>query len=169
LWITSKYADLAAPIPLASGNEAELIRAEALAETGQVASAMGIVNSRRAAAGLGPLSATTPAAAVAIILDERKVALAFEGGHRLNDILRRNLPWKGGSRLHPGRQSVHGATVRRDDLLALPHEGAKRGVDYSAGAGAVGPAAAPLRPADERKGPILRSALFVLPGGARRK
>ena len=94
-WQTSKYASLSSPIRLASGIEARLIQAEGLAETGNVAGAMALVNAGRADAGLGPVSATTTAAAVTIILKERQAELAFEGGHRLADLLRRNLPWKG--------------------------------------------------------------------------
>lgn len=95
LWISTKYTSLASPIVLASGKEARLIRAEGLAESGDVPGAMVILNADRAAAGLGPLAATSAAQAVAHVISERRVILAFEGGHRLNDILRRQLPWKG--------------------------------------------------------------------------
>lgn len=95
-WQSSKYSALNAPIRLASGVEARLIRAEALAETGDVAGAMALVNAGRVASGLpGNKTAGTTAAAVAIVLAERRAELAFEGGHRLNDVLRRTLPWKG--------------------------------------------------------------------------
>ena len=95
LYATTKYAALNSPEVLASGREARLIQAEGLAETGNVAGAMALVNTRRAEVGLGPVSAGTIAAAVTIILNERRAELAFEGGHRLNDLLRRGLPWKG--------------------------------------------------------------------------
>ncbi len=95
LWITNKYANLGSPLVLASGKEARLIRAEGLAETGDIPGAMAILNAGRATAGLAPLTATTTAQAVAAVLSERRVLLAFEGGHRLNDILRRQIPWKG--------------------------------------------------------------------------
>ena len=94
-WQTSKYAALNSPIRLASGVEARLIQAEGLAETGNVAGAMALVNAGRAGDSLPPLAAGSTAAAVTIILKERQAVLAFEGGHRLNDLLRRNLPWKG--------------------------------------------------------------------------
>lgn len=94
-WQTEKYAALNSPIRLASGVEARLIQAEGLAETGSVAQAMALVNAGRATANLPALSASTTAQAVAIIMSERQAELAFEGGQRLNDLIRRGLGWKG--------------------------------------------------------------------------
>jgi hypothetical protein len=95
LWVTDKYTSLGDPIRLASYREAQLILAEALVQQGQVGSAMTILNTRRAEVGLAPLSATTQADAIQAVLGERQAELAFEGGHRLNDILRYQIPWKG--------------------------------------------------------------------------
>ncbi len=95
LWIQTKYTSLGAPIRLASGREAALIRAEALAAQGQIQEALALINPRRDSVGLAPRSAATAAEAVAHVLAERRIELAFEGGHRLNDILRHQLPWKG--------------------------------------------------------------------------
>ena len=84
---------------LASYIEAQLILAEAQAQQDQVASAMGIINARRAALtpALPALTATTKAEAIAVIVDERRKELSFEGGHRLNDLLRYQIPWKVGA------------------------------------------------------------------------
>jgi hypothetical protein len=103
LWITTKYTDRGSPIRIGSYAEARLIQAEALAQQGQVAPAMAIINADRAAAGLGPLDAATQAEAVAAVLSERRVILAFEGGHRLNDLLRTNATWKVGASPFTGR------------------------------------------------------------------
>jgi len=103
LWITTKYPDLGAPIRLASYLEARLILAEALAQQGQVGPAMAILNARRADVGLGPLAATTQAQAVASVISERRKELSFEGGHRLNDLLRYQIPWKIGANPYDGR------------------------------------------------------------------
>ena len=99
LWVTKKYTSLSSPMRLASTIEANLIRAEALAQQNQVAAAMAIINARRAEPGVGlpPLTATTQAEAINHIIDERRKELSFEGGHRLNDLLRYNIAWKVGS------------------------------------------------------------------------
>jgi hypothetical protein len=118
-WITTKYTGLSAPIRIASYLEAQLIRAEALARSNQVGPAIAIVNARRGQLGLSPLSAVTPAEAVAHIIEERRRELAFEGGHRLNDLLRTGASWKTG--LNPYSGHPYGAatcfplpTVERD-------------------------------------------------------
>lgn len=95
LWVSTKYAALQSPIRLASYREAQLILAEALAEQDQIGAAMAILNGRRAEVGLGSLTANTKAEAITHVINERKMELAFEGGHRLADLLRKQLPWKG--------------------------------------------------------------------------
>ena len=109
LWITTKYSGRESPIRLASYAEARLIHAEALAQQGQVEAAMAIINTDRAAAGLGPLNATSQTEAVAAVIAERRAVLSFEGGHRLNDLLRTNTPWKVGSNVFTGR--IYGQTT----------------------------------------------------------
>jgi starch-binding outer membrane protein, SusD/RagB family len=109
LWITTKYTGLASPMRLASGIEANVIQAEALAQQGQVAQAMALINARRAQVGLAPLSATTQAQAIANIIDERRKELSFEGGHRLNDLLRYKIAWKVGS--NPFTNRNYGTTT----------------------------------------------------------
>ena len=97
LWVTTKYPDLSAPIRLASYREAQLIRAEALAEQGQIGPALAILNTRRQEVGLADVSAATQAEAISRVIEERRRELSFEGGHRLNDLLRRNIAWKVGA------------------------------------------------------------------------
>jgi len=109
LWVTTKYTGRESPIRLASYAEARLIQAEALAQQGQVAASMAIINADRAAAGLGPLNPATQAEAVAAVIAERRAVLSFEGGHRLNDLLRTHTPWKVGANVFTGR--IYGQTT----------------------------------------------------------
>lgn len=95
LWINTKYTARNSPIRLASYIEAQLILAEAQAQQGHVTEALQILNTRRAQLQLPPLTASSPEEALSRVLDERRVELSFEGGHRLNDILRYHIPWKG--------------------------------------------------------------------------
>lgn len=103
LWITTKYTSNASPMRLASYNEAQLILAEAQAQQDQLAQAMTTLNTARAAAGLTPLTGTTKEQVIARVLDERQRELSFEGGHRLNDLLRYHIPWKIGANEFTGR------------------------------------------------------------------
>lgn len=112
LWVTTKYTSLADPIRLASYREARLILAEALASQGDAAGAMDILNTRRGEVGLAPLPATTdPAVAVNNVIEERRRELAFEGGHRLNDLLRKDIPWKVSGTTNPFTGRPYGATT----------------------------------------------------------
>jgi hypothetical protein len=66
-----------------------LMKAEALVQTGNLPDAVGIVTQIRARAGLAAKAAGTKDAALALILDERKKELAFEG-KRWYDLMRTN-------------------------------------------------------------------------------
>jgi hypothetical protein len=103
LWVTTKYTSLASPIRMASYEEAQLILAEALAQQGDVAGAMAVINAARADVGLGALAAGNQAEAIQHVINERQRELSFEGGHRLNDLLRYDIPWKVGSNPYTGR------------------------------------------------------------------
>lgn len=88
LWFQRKYADDAAPLPIATWEEAQLIIAEA--EGGQ--SAVNIINALRARAGLpATFASTNPAEIQAAVLEERRRELFLEG-QRLYDVRRLNLP-----------------------------------------------------------------------------
>jgi hypothetical protein len=107
LWVTSKYTSNASPIRLASYEEAQLILAEAQAEQGQLDAANATLNVSRTAAGLTPFpNGQTKDQVIANVIAERRAILSFEGGHRLNDLLRKAIPWKG--RCEP----VHGPSLR---------------------------------------------------------
>jgi len=120
LWITNKYSGLNSGIRLAGYREAQLILAEALAEQNQVGSAMAILNGRRTELGLGILSANTKEEAIAHVIAERRMELAFEGGHRLNDLLRRNLPWKGANGSTQNANPVSGRPYGTTTCWPLP-------------------------------------------------
>jgi hypothetical protein len=111
LWVTKKYTALTSPMRLASSIEANLIQAEALIQQNQVAQGMALINARRAATGvaLPPLVATTQAEALAHVIDERRKELSFEGGHRLNDLLRYRIAWKVGA--NPFTNRNYGTTT----------------------------------------------------------
>ncbi|MEO7962699.1 MAG: RagB/SusD family nutrient uptake outer membrane protein, partial [Gemmatimonadaceae bacterium] len=92
--VTNKNFSRGDPMRLASYIEAQLIRAEALGGT----EAVTIINTRRAQLQLPTYTGPTDAASIkALVLDERNRELFMEGGHRLNDLLRNNIPWKTGN------------------------------------------------------------------------
>lgn len=87
LWFQRKYTDDAAPLPIATWEEAQLIIAEA--EGGQ--SAVSIINALRARAGLPATFASTNSAEIqAAVLEERRRELFLEG-QRLYDVRRLSL------------------------------------------------------------------------------
>jgi hypothetical protein len=92
--VNNKNTSRAAPLRLASHVEAQLIRAEALGGT----AAAGIINARRAQLNLPQYTGPTDAASIqALVLDERNREFFMEGGHRFNDLLRYDIPWKVGN------------------------------------------------------------------------
>ena len=91
IWRSTKYPDVGSPIPIASGDEALLIVAEAEARVGTPANAVTIINQLRANVGLDPFAGGTQAEILAQVLEERRRELFLEG-HRLGDMLRNNLP-----------------------------------------------------------------------------
>lgn len=109
LWVTKKYTGLTSPMRLASKIEANLIQAEALIQQGQFAQGLAILNARRAEVSLAPLTAATQAEALTALIDERRKELSFEGGHRLNDLLRYKIAWKVGA--NPFTNRPYGSTT----------------------------------------------------------
>ena len=92
--VTNKNFSRADPMRVASYIEAQLIRGEAAGG----ATAVGIINARRAALQLPDYTGATDAASIkALILDERNRELFMEGGHRFNDLLRFHIAWKVGN------------------------------------------------------------------------
>jgi starch-binding outer membrane protein, SusD/RagB family len=87
LYIQTRYATSTSPIPIASYKEAQLI----IAEVQQGQTAVNIINSLRAAAGLPAFSSTDPTAIANEVTEARKRELFLEGQH-LYDVRRLNLP-----------------------------------------------------------------------------
>ena len=115
LWVQNKYTALNSPIPIASWREALLIRAEAAAEAGQVAQAVGFINQLRARVSLPNFAATTAAEVKAQIPEERRRELFLES-HRMFDTIRFNLPLvpAAGATFHAG------GTYGNQKCLPLP-------------------------------------------------
>jgi hypothetical protein len=112
LWVNRKYSALISPLRLASYQEAQLILAEAQAQQGQVSQAEATINTYRASYGspsLGPLTFANQADAITQIVEERRRELSFEGGHRLNDLLRYGITWKVGQ--NPFTNRAYGTTT----------------------------------------------------------
>jgi hypothetical protein len=87
LVLQTKYADIASPIALATGTEAQLIVAEVVG--GQTA--VDIINAFRARAGLPAFAGGDAATIRAQVIEERRREL-FLDGHRLYDLIRLQLP-----------------------------------------------------------------------------
>jgi len=86
LYIQTKYANSASPIPIASYKEAQLI----VAEVAQGQTAVNIINALRTAAGLPTFSSTDPVVIAAEVTEARRRELFLEGQH-LFDVRRLNL------------------------------------------------------------------------------
>src|SRR5207247_9207223 len=86
-WVQLKYQSIGAPIPMATGAEAQLIVAEIVG--GQTA--VDIINALHAAAGLPQFRSTNPDSIKQQIIRERH-AVFFLDGHHLGDLSRFKLP-----------------------------------------------------------------------------
>ncbi len=91
IFLPAKYPGFDSPIPVARWEEAQLILAEAAVAAGDVAGAVGIINTLHANAGLPPYAGGTPDEVMSQIIEERRRELFLEG-HRLGDIIRYGLP-----------------------------------------------------------------------------
>lgn len=89
-WYQMKYNTAAAPIPMASWREAQLIIAEA-----RPADAVAAINRLRASQSLPALQPSGGENMLAVVLEERRRQL-FSEGQRLNDMLRHKLPFPTG-------------------------------------------------------------------------
>ena len=93
LWRQDKYPTAATAIPLATGDEARLMIAEAdiAANTAtSLANAQSIINSFRARGNQAALTTTDPAALRAALIEQRRRELFLEG-HHLGDVIRYEL------------------------------------------------------------------------------
>ncbi|MFN0180343.1 MAG: RagB/SusD family nutrient uptake outer membrane protein [Gemmatimonadales bacterium] len=111
-WFQRKYLSEAAPVPIATWREAQLIIAEA--EGGQAA--VDAINRLRTLATLPLFSSTDPAAIQTQVREERRRELFLEG-QRFNDMLRFNLPFDTG---------VNSKGVTYGDTKCLPLPDAER-------------------------------------------
>jgi starch-binding outer membrane protein, SusD/RagB family len=93
LWTSDKWPERSTPLPIASWDEAQLIIAEAAAQTNDEATAVGIINALHDRAGLPPYDPATDGPVMDHIIQERSRELFQEGGHRLHDMLRFGLPF----------------------------------------------------------------------------
>jgi hypothetical protein len=91
IWIQRKYADATSPIRIASGDEAQLIVAEADIASNP-ANTQAIIAAFRTRGNEGPYIGGNNAAGLkAAVIEERRRALFLEGQH-LGDLIRYNLP-----------------------------------------------------------------------------
>lgn len=86
-WFQNKYPVIGSPLPLATYEEAQLIIAEAEIRANNLAAALPILNASRARGNQGAFSASTQAAYLAELIDQRRRELFLEG-HHLGDIIR---------------------------------------------------------------------------------
>ena len=91
IWRSTKYPLISSPIPIASGDEAILLTAEADLEAGNVTAAVAGINKLRTKSSLPQYAGGTAAEVRAQLIDERRRELFLEG-QRLNDIIRFNIP-----------------------------------------------------------------------------
>lgn len=115
IWEQRKYTSSAAPLPLATGDEAILIRAEAAARGGDAPAATQLINTLRTKAGLPQYGGGTPDEVLAQVIEERRRELFLEG-HHFFDIRRLNLPLDP----VPGTVYPKGGTYGSTRCLPLP-------------------------------------------------
>ena len=115
IWEQRKYTSAAAPLPLASWDEAQLIRAEAAARAGDATQATGFINALRTRASLPQYGGGTPDEVLAQVIEERRRELFLEGQHFF-DIRRFNLPLVPA----PGTVFSKGGTYGSTRCLPLP-------------------------------------------------
>lgn len=117
IWLQNKYASLAAGIPLASYDEAQLILAEVALRSGAPTTAVNTINALRARQGVGAYTGGASAAEVlALLIEERRRELFLEG-HHLYDAIRFNLTLTPAT----GTAFAKGGTYGSTKCLPLPN------------------------------------------------
>lgn len=86
----TKYTDASAPLPFATGDEAQFIVAEADLAAGNLTSAVSIINTFRTRAGFAPFASSNAAAIKAELIDQRRREFFLEGQH-LGDLIRYDI------------------------------------------------------------------------------
>lgn len=120
-WAQLKYTSAVAPIPLATGDEAQLIIAEADAASNS-ANALSIINAFRAKGNQGAYAGATDATSLKNeVIDQRRRALFLTGTH-LGDIVRYNLTLTpaSGTNYPAGSQFGTQRCTGSDTRLGLP-------------------------------------------------
>jgi hypothetical protein len=87
----TKYPTTATPLPLATYEEAQLIIAEADIRSGNLTTALPIINASRARGGQGVFLGVTQAEYLAELIDQRRRELFLES-HHLGDVIRYSIP-----------------------------------------------------------------------------
>lgn len=116
LYLQTKYATGASPIPIASGDEAQLIIAEV--QGGQTA--VSIINALRAKAGLPAYQSTDNTAIANQVIVERSRELFLEGQH-LYDVRRLNLPLVPAAGLPYSTVYAKGGAYGTERCLPIPN------------------------------------------------
>lgn len=115
LFLQTKYATGASPIPIASYKEAQLIIAEA--SGGQ--KAVDIINALRAAAGLPSFQSSDATVIANQVIEERRRELFLEGQH-LFDVRRLNLPLVPASGIQYSTVYAKGGVYGTERCMPLP-------------------------------------------------
>ncbi|HEX2211500.1 MAG TPA: RagB/SusD family nutrient uptake outer membrane protein [Longimicrobium sp.] len=117
IWLQNKYTSLAAGIPIASWDEAQLIRAEVALRSGSPGDAVDIINALRATQSITAYTGgTSQAEVLALLIDERRRELFLEG-HHLYDANRFNLALTPAA----GTAFSKGGTYGNTKCLPLPN------------------------------------------------
>jgi len=111
VWRTTKYPLISSPIPIASGDEAILITAEADLEAGNIAAAVAGINKLRTKSSLPQYAGGTTAEVRAQLIDERRRELFLEG-QRFGDIIRFSIPQTpAAGTAYPAKGGVYGNQI----------------------------------------------------------
>lgn len=115
IWEQRKYTSSATPLPLATWDEAILIRAEVAARAGDALAATQLINQLRTKGSLPQYGGGTPQEVLQQVIEERRRELFLEG-HHFFDIRRFNLPLVPA----PGTVYPKGGTYGSTRCLPLP-------------------------------------------------
>ena len=111
IWRTTKYPLISSAIPIASGDEAILITAEADVEANNIAAAVAGINKLRTKASLPQYAGGTQAEVRAQLRDERRRELFLEG-QRFGDIIRFGIPQTpAAGTAYPAKGGVYGNQI----------------------------------------------------------
>jgi hypothetical protein len=110
IWRTTKYPTIATPIPIASGDEAILLTAEADLEAGNVTATVAGINKLRTKSSLPQCAGGTAAEVRAQLIDERRRELYLEGTPQRHHSVHHSTV-AGGRDAIPGQGWRHGSQI----------------------------------------------------------